>query len=176
MSINNDIQSSEIRCLYWPNRILRFLSSICLYIGMALIVAITLVTVVHVIARYAFGSPIKGQAELCTYMLITGVFLMITATQLVKGHTTIGLIVDRFSERTQIIFDCITYILCLAVSVLVSWQSIVQAKYIMKSSRMTAILHIPQFPLFYVVAVCWALISLVILMQILDYLLKGAKR
>lgn len=169
-------QGDEVRWLFQLDRVLGAVSSICLYMGMALIVAIAILTAVHVIGRYAFGAPIKGQAELAIYMLITAVFLAITSTQLVKGHTTIGLIVDRLSKRTQAIIDSVTYFLGLVTTVLVFWQCIVQANHILQSGRVSTILKLPQFPVYYIMAVCWVLISLVILMQLVRLIHTAVKQ
>ena len=176
MSQDNDVQGDEVRWLFQLNRVLEAVSSICLYVGMVLIVAIAIMTTVHVIGRYAFGVPIKGQAELAIYMLITAVFLVITSTQLVKGHTTIGIIVDRLSKRTQAIIDSVTYFLGLVTTVLVSWQCIVQANHILQSGRVSTILQLPRFPVYYIIAVSWGLISLVILTQLIRFILTLVKR
>lgn len=133
-------------------------------------------TVIHVIGRYVFSKPIVGQGELAILMLITAAFLIITPTQLVKGHTTIGLIVDRFSKKTQAIIDSFTYFLCLVMTALLFWQSIVRADYIMQAGRETTILGIPIFPVYYLVAFGWGLISLVILMQLIHFILALVKR
>lgn len=176
MSQSDDAHRDEVRWLFKLDRVLKAVGAICLYAGMAFITAIAVMTVVHVIMRYAFSKPIVGQAELAILMLITGAFLIITPTQLVKGHTTIGLIVDRFSKKTQTIIDSFTYFLCLAVTALLFWQSIVRADYVMQAGRETTILGIPLFPVYYVVAVGWGLISLVILTQLIRFILTLVKR
>lgn len=170
------LQDSKGSCFSRLDRLLRITTSAALYIGTAFIVVITLLVVVHVIARYAFGKPILGQVELSCYLLITAVFLMIAYTQLIKGHATIGIIADRFSKRTQEIIDGIAYALCLSLSIIAFWQSVVHANKIMQSGQVSAVLGIPQFFINYMVAVGWGLLSLVLIMQLFRLVLGVVKQ
>ena len=168
-------QSNKVSCFSRLDRFPRAVALIAHYAGMVCIVTITLLIVVHVIGRYVFNKPILGQVELSLYLLITAVFLIIAHTQVVKGHTIIGIISDRYSKRTRAIVDIVTYVLCLALAIPACWQAVVQANYIKQSGQMSTVLHMPQFPVNYIVAVGWGLFSLVLLLQLVHSILTAVK-
>lgn len=169
-------QCNEGRSVSRLERCITAVLRICQDIGIATIVVMMLVTVVHAVGRYVFAHPVPGLIEVSCFMLITAVFLVGGYTAMVKGHVTIGLIVDRFSERTQAIVDSFTYILCLVVAILALWQSFAHGIYIMESGVTSSILRIPRFPFIYVVGVGWGLFSLAILIHLVHFLPRVVKK
>lgn len=143
-----------------------------LYIGMAAVVLLMLVTVVHSLGRYAFARPVPGIIELSGYLLVSAVFLIAPYAMLTKQHITIGLLVDSRSVRTQSVIDSITYFICIVFTAAAAWQTCFQANYIMKTGQTSAILHIPNHPFYYLVGVGWALFSL----AILKHLVRSVRR
>lgn len=168
-------QNSKVGYSFQLDRLLRVVASICLYAGMALIFAMTLLVVVHVFGRYVFREPVPGQVELCVYLMTSAVFLMAGYTQLEKGHVIIDVVIGRFSKRTQAICDSVAYVMYLGVAILVCWQSVVFGNYIMHSGQISTILQIPQFPVYYIVAFGWGLFSLAILMDLVHFLHTAVK-
>lgn len=134
-----------------------------LYTGMAAVVLLMFVTVVHSVGRYAFDQPVPGIIELSGYLLVSAVFLIAPYAMLKKQHITIGLLVDSRSVRTQSIIDSITFLICIVFSATTTWQTFFQANYMMKTGQASAILHISNYPFYYLVGVGWALFSLAIL-------------
>ena len=149
---------------------------VALYAGMAAVVVMMLITVVHAVGRYAFDKPVRGIIELSGYLLVTAVFLIGAYAMLNKSHITIGLIVDGLSERTQAIIDSITFSIGLAFTIAASWQTFVQASYIMERGQESAILHIPNFPFYYMVGFGWVLFGLAILMQLVHAIGRAVKK
>ena len=149
---------------------------ICLFVGMAFIMAIMLLTVVHVIGRYGFSRPIIGLAEISGLLLVTGVFMGGAYTALRKGHIAIGFVVDRFSERTQAVIDSIAYIICLVVAILAIWQSFVQGTTLMESKAEFMVTGIPQSPFLYMVGVGWGLLCLSFVILLINSISKGIKK
>lgn len=137
---------------------------------MAFVVVMTLLTVVHAVGRYGFKEPIRGLMEMSCFMLIIIIFLSGAYTQVVKGHVSVGLIVDRFSKRTQAIIDSVTYIISLAVVIVAFWQSLVRGMNLIGSGYVTAALGIPHFPFPFVMAFGWAIFALAILMHLIHFL------
>ena len=143
---------------------------------MWLVVAMMMVTMVHAIGRYGFDRPIAGLSEISVSMLVTLVFLMGAYTAVVKGHIAIGIIVDRFSARTQAIIDSITYILCLVGAIVGLWQSIVRGIYSISAGYTSSVLAIPVFPFLFIVAFGWAIFGMVIVMHLIHFLPRAVKR
>ena len=152
----------------WERRIAQVLG-VVQYVGMAFVVLMMVLTVIHAVGRYGFNKPITGLVEMSCFMLVIIIFLTGAYTQVVKGHICITLVVDRFSERTQAIIDSITYTLSLAFAIVVFWQSVVRGVYLMGSGYVTAMLGIPHFPFLYIVAIGWGLLALAILLHLIHF-------
>ena len=153
----------------WERRIARMLAALE-YIGMAFVILMMTLTVVHAVGRYGFDQPITGLIEMSCFMLVIIIFLTIPHTQVMKGHICITLVVDRFPQRTQAIIDSITYTLSLALSIVALWQSVVRGIYLSGSGYVTAMLGIPHFPFVFIVALGWGLIALAILLQLIHFI------
>lgn len=158
----------------WERRIASVLKVIA-YVGMAAVLAMMIITVIHAGGRYAFNSPLRGNVEISSILLVFVIFFTGAYTQVAKRHVSIGLIVDRLSERTQAVIDSITYILCLAMAVVASWQAVVKGIDIMESGTLTAVLNISHFPLLFVIAFGWAIFGLAVLMQLIHSLPKAIR-
>ena len=146
------------------------------YIGMVFTLLMMLLTTVHAAGRYVFGLPVPGLVELSSYMMVTMIFLTAPYTALVKGHIVIGVVVDRFSERTQAIIDIFIYLLCLAVSVIAAWQTFIRGFYIMEEKQVSTILSIPNAPFIFIVATGWSLFSAAILIHIVNSIIRTVKK
>ena len=158
-------------------RCLSAVLKVCHYAGSAVIVAMMLLTVVHAIGRYGFNLPVPGIVELSSYMLVTSSFLLSGYTMIIKRHISIGLIVDRFSERTQTIIDSFTYIICLAVAIAGFWYTLTRGIFMMQVGKQASgILHIPYFPFIYIMAVGWAMFALATVTHLVHLLIKAVKR
>ena len=146
------------------------------YLGMAFVILMMLLTTIHAAGRYLFGLPVPGLVELSSYMLVTMIFLTAPYTAMVKGHIAIGVLVDRFSPRTQAVIDILIYTLCLAISVIAAWQTFIRGEYIMKEGQVSTILSIPNAPFVFLVAIGWVLFSFAVLILILNSIVKGVKK
>lgn len=146
------------------------------YGAVAFLALMMILTVVHVVGRYAFNSPIPGFLELSSFMLILAIFFAGAHTMVVKGHIDIGMLVERFPVRTQAIVGSIVYLLCLMFTVLAAWQSFVRGTYLLNPALTTSILHIPVSPFMYIIGIGWALLGLAVLMQLIDFVLRAVKK
>ena len=146
------------------------------YVGMVFALSMMMLTTVHAVGRYIFGLPVPGLVELSSYMMVTMIFLTAPYTALVKGHIAIGVIVDRFSERTQAIIDIFIYLLCLVVSVIAAWQTFVRGFYIMEEKQVSTILSIPNAPFIFIVAIGWSMFSVAILIHLVNSISRGVKK
>ena len=139
-----------------------------LYAGMAFIVIMMLITVVHAVGRYAFDQPIKGLVDLSSYLLVLSAFLVGAYTMAVKGHIAMGIFVDRLSQKPRMIIEGLGYIICLAISTLAAWQAVVRGNYMLDVMQSSPVLHIPNYPFVYFVAVGWAIFALAVIMQLVN--------
>jgi len=149
---------------------------ILVYVGMAFVLFIVLLTAVHTVGRYVFHMPIPGVVELSSYCLVVAVYLAVGYVMVTKGHVYIGLIVDRYSPRTQAIIDFITHFLCLVFVIIVSWQTIPEGIYVAKEGQSSTLLGIPNFPFYYLVSFGFALMGVAIILHMVNFILKAVRR
>ena len=175
MSENNVTSFFSSQDAPWERQIARVLLWF-LYVGMAFLVIMMVLTVVHALGRYFLGQPIPGLVEMSSFMLVIIIFLAAAYTEVVKGHIVIGIAVDRLSERTQAIIDSITYVLSLVLASVALWQSVVRGILIMEVGKVTSVLAIPHFPFIYVLAFGWVILGLAILLHLIHFVARAVRR
>ncbi|MBU2498250.1 MAG: TRAP transporter small permease [Proteobacteria bacterium] len=124
-----------------------------------------LLTSLDVVLRY-FGHPIKGSYDVVG---LSGAFVLalpIAYTQLMRGHVGIDFIVLRFSSGAQKIIDIMNCLLNIGVYSLLTWQCALYGKKLFLVGRVSETIKIPLFPFPYVVAAGFALMSLVLLIEL----------
>ena len=169
-------QSSEGESLSHRDKRVTAICKAAHYGGTGIFVAMMIITVVHGIGRYGFDRPIPGLIELSSYMLVGGGILVGAYTMVLKGHITIGMLVDRLSERTQALIDSITYILCLVFAIVALWQAFVQGLFLMPTGQSSNILDIPVFPFLFIIGIGWGLLCLAIVMHLVHFLPRAVKK
>ena len=167
--------SSEERPLSATDRRLTAVLKGCLYAGMAFVIAMTFVTVVHGVGRYGFAKPVPGLVELSSYFLVAAVFLVGAYTMLVKGHVSIGILADRLPKRVQKINDSFGYILCVVIAIFALWQAGVRGVFLMGEGQASPVLHIPNFPFYYIVAVGWGIFGLAAIIHLVNLFRRVVK-
>lgn len=138
--------------------------------------AMMLVTVVHSVGRYALNQPIPGTIEIARLLMVIVAFMLAGYTQARKGHITIPIIVERFSQRGQAIVNGFTYLILLVLAIIGAWQSVEQGIFIGETGTYTPVLHIPFSPFYFIVTFGWAVIALVVLLQVAQYVLRAIKK
>lgn len=148
--------------LTYERKILKILKAIVLFCG-GLLLLMMIITTAHVIGRYGFNSPIFGQGEIVCLMQVV-IISLAGAYTLQKGrHVSMGLFIDYLSPRVQAIINAFIYFLCFLFTGAAAWQTIVHATYILNEGKHTEMVRIPSAPFFYIVALGWALMSVVCL-------------
>lgn len=88
-----------------------------------LIPGLVVVTMIEVVARYAFASPTVWAWDM-TNFLMAGCGFMAGAYALhVKAHVRIDILVQRFSARTQAIISLVTALFFFMALVNFTWQA-----------------------------------------------------
>lgn len=144
-------------------------------LGAGLIAVMMLLTVVDVVGRRFFHHPLTGAYELSEYLMVIVVFFSMVGCQLLKGHITIDLVVDKFRQRTRNIIDSIMYVFFLMMFGVLTWRFVLDA--IRETGGSTSgVLNIPDFPFLYLAALGSALLSLVVLMHLFLFLAGAVQK
>ena len=97
-----------------------YIMNILKVIGMICLGLVMLVVTVGVISRL-LGHPLLGTVELAEIIHFVVILFAFAYTQSKKEHISIGLLVDRFSPKVQLIFDNIAHVLTVSVCMVISY-------------------------------------------------------
>lgn len=155
------------------NRVVQPISRAIHSVGLAVLVAMMLLTFADVALRYIFNRPIGGSFDITELMMVVVVSLGFAYCGVVKGHVSVDLLVSRIPERSRAIINTITSLIALGLLVLIAWQCFLYIKVIYLKELTSAVLHIPVFPLVAVVAIGLAVFCLVLLTDFIEFLSKA---
>lgn len=85
--------------------------------------AITLVIVVDVIARFLFNAPIHGANELCELLLVAMVFVGLAAAQQGRQNYAIDMATRHLPTAIQALLELLAHIFCLLLVGTLAWFS-----------------------------------------------------
>ena len=113
--------------------------------GLYVLLAMMLLVTGDVVGR-SFGHPLLGAFELTELMMVVVIALGVAYSQAQKAHVAVGILVDRFSPRTQAAFDCLASFVGIAVVSLLLWRTSLSAIASLGAGEVSAVLHVPLFP------------------------------
>jgi TRAP-type C4-dicarboxylate transport system permease small subunit len=150
----------------------RVVYTIC---GAGCMLGLVFLIVTDVGLRYLFNRPIVSSYELIMFMMVIVVFSALSYTATVDGHVTVDIVVSRLPKRVQGFLRVLTTLLSGGLFAIMAQQNIVRAKALRLEGLISQILHIPVYPFYLFTAFGCALLSLVLLLNILDFLIPERK-
>jgi len=117
-----------------PTSVLEHINYCIMLVGSLLLGLMVVHTTLDVIMSYAARQPVEGTVEIVSrYYMVAVVFLPLAFIQAADKHIVAELLSERFSERMQLLCQCLTWVLMGAFGAALAWQSSLEAM------RMTAI-------------------------------------
>jgi TRAP-type C4-dicarboxylate transport system permease small subunit len=124
--------------------------------GLAL-AAMTLITIGNIGSRL-FYAPIKGTVELTGFFGAVAAAFALGATQQKRGHTSVDILIQKFSKRTQQVLLGMNATLGAIFFGLAGWQLIKWGTTLRVTGEVTETLRIIYYPVVYAVALgCFAM-------------------
>ena len=144
-------------------------SSVLMYIGMGMLLAMMFLGGADVIGRYFFHRPIVGTFEITEILLAGIVFFGLAYTQRIKGHATVSLVYSHLPPRwkTAVGFLNTLWLICLCI--LISWRGIMTAIIQWERHREVMNLGLPQFIFQLFVPVGALAMCLVVILEMFQY-------
>lgn len=133
---------------------LRWVRSGIVLLGGLMLLTMMAMTIIDVIGRYVFNSPLSGAGELTELLLVSVIFMGLPAVTLEKEHTTVDLFTARmppWMERWRVLA---IGIISTAVLCLIGWQLFVHAGRIWDYGDVSTTLRIPISPVAYFCSAC----------------------
>ncbi len=129
-------------------RALHFFSYLLVLVGGFLMSALTVMTVVSVMGRYLFNSPIQGDYELVTMGTAISVFLFLPYCHLRRGNVVVDLFLSWAPRKVQSFFDAASGLLLAAIAGILAWRMIHGGLDMHQYGEVSYILALPVWPVF----------------------------
>ena len=136
-------------------------------VGRVILALMVLLISSDVVLRYVFNRPIRGSFELIELMLVAITFLGLAYSQVKKDHVSVTLLTEKLTPRTVSIMASGTYLLCLVITILITWQSVIRAEVLRTDGTTSDLLLIPTYPFMWIVVFGSALLCLALLRDFL---------
>lgn len=135
-----------------------------IFVGGSMLLVMMALTIVDVIGRYIFNSPLSGAGELTELILVSVIFMGLPAVTLEKEHTTVDLFTARmppWTERWRILAIGMFSAVILGT---IAWQLWIHAGRIGAYGDVSTTLRIPIAPVAYFCSVSTFISALAALM------------
>lgn len=120
----------------------------------AMLIAMMGLTLVDVVGRYVFNSPLVGATELTELLLIGVVFLGLPAVTLDRGHVSVSLLSDRLPARFQPLREFVLSLVIAALLSAIAWRIWLQGNQLAGYGGTTETLDFPLAPVAWFCAGC----------------------
>jgi TRAP-type C4-dicarboxylate transport system permease small subunit len=158
-----------------PFRVVRLVTISMNILGMGILVLMMLLTVADVFLRYFFNSPLMGSTEITEYMMVC-LALGVPYCTLTGKAVSMELITERFPKRLQAFIDAFTNLLGLVAMVFLTWQLYAETVNARQIDFSSAILNIPAYPFFAVLAFSMGMMAVSLVVIIAGNIAKGVHR
>jgi len=152
------------RAMLVLEKINRILNLVFVWIAGICLAAMISVTCANITTRIVW-IPIKGTFELMGFLGAIVTSFALGYTQMKKGHTSVDIVVNRFSKRTQKILNGVNFVICAAFFAIAGWQISKYATTLWKTGEITETLRIIYYPFTYGVALGCFLLAFAMLVE-----------
>ena len=161
-----------------PNAVVTWISNALIAISAAALGVMLFLSVADVIGRYFFLRPIEGTSELVGTLLIIASSLGLGYCQLVKGNISIDVFTRRFKPRGQAILNICSYLMSIAVTVIMTWRgSLMMYDYMFKQLGGTsATLGIILWPFMFIMSLGFAWVTIIFLIDLFNSFVEVFRR
>lgn len=136
--------SAENRMREGPvGRLLHVLCDVCAVIGGAVLIAMAGMTVVSVIGRTFFNSPILGDVELVQLGLAVCVATFLPYTQFRSANIIVDFFTTNASARTQNWMDGLGCLLYAVMTALIAWRALAGGLLARENQEASMLMNLP---------------------------------
>ena len=153
----------------------KLLSTIFNLFASVSLTAMILLTCLDVSMRYFFSRPIAGTYDLVSLMgAIIAAFAM-PYTMLKKGHVAVDLVVRTLSPGKQLAVETMTHVVGILLFIVMVWQCFILASDMKAAGEVTPTLLLPFYPIVYCMSLCFLMLCLATLVNLLNIWRKRGK-
>jgi TRAP-type C4-dicarboxylate transport system permease small subunit len=147
-------------------------------IAAVMLAAMMFLSVADICGRFFFKKPIEGTYEMVSLTVVMVGCLGLGYCQLVKGNISIDIFTKRLNPRGQAIMNIISYLICIAVCIIICWQvSLRTHDYIYRQyGGETIVLGILLWPFIFLMALCFAWVTVIFCLDLYNSFVEVFKR
>jgi len=154
------------------NTLNRYFVFILKHLAIWILTSMMLLTAADVCLRYVFNSPVTGSFELVEFMMALIVPFSIVFCARERAHIHVDILLEHLPEGARSFFIFLGNILSLFLFVLITWQACIYIIEQYQSKLTSAVLYIPVYPFICALAVAFAILSLLLLAELINYLTR----
>ena len=160
------------------NIIVKWICNVMIAIAAVALAIMLFLSVADVIGRSFFLHPIEGTSELVGMLLVITASLGLGYCQLVKGNINIDIFTNRFSRRGQSILNIFSYLMSVAVSVIITWRGLVMMNQYRTETlgSTSATLGIILWPFMLIMSLGFAWVAVIFLIDLYHSFVEVFKR
>ncbi|MCX5807487.1 MAG: TRAP transporter small permease [Proteobacteria bacterium] len=131
-------------------------------------------TVVDVVMRY-IGKPITGTFELVAFAGALIIGMSLPQSSLEGAHVNVDILTEYLPDFWKRIFLIFTKLLGFIFFILLTWSFFLKGNDLYKTHEVSLTLHVPYYPVAYLLSFCGLIESLVLLSNLLKAIFGGGK-
>ena len=132
-------------------RAARLVVDFCAILSVFCVAGIMLISVLDVIMRGIFNSPIIGATEI-SQMLMVGAVLGAGGGILTDQNIQVDIVVNALPKKAQQILELITVSLSIVIYGLIAWRLCVESESVIKFGKAFSLLKVPYYPFYWLLA------------------------
>lgn len=131
-------------------------------------------TVANVITRAFFNYAIYGSVQTSQIMLSLVVMCAMPVVTMYNSHIKVDLVAEKLPKKVQRALEAINLIICAAIMLIAGWYTMVKGQQAMALGTCTDALRIPYWPIYYLIAIMFALSAICALYNFVRYIYVGS--
>lgn len=144
-------------------------------IASAALMLMMVLSCADIFMRYLFSRPITGTYDVVGLSGAVLVSFALPYTMLKKGHVAVELLLQSLSRGKQLVIETFSHLLGISLFLVMVWQAILLSRDMKAAGEVTPTVHLPFYPIVYCMALCFFILSLAILVNLLHVWTKRAK-
>jgi TRAP-type C4-dicarboxylate transport system permease small subunit len=148
-------------------RLSELLRKSMMIVGGVSLLAITLLATMNVALRI-FQVPVSGSYEVVSFLGAIVTAGALGHTQKRKDHIVVDILSDKFPAKVKRVLDRVSYLLILVFFSIVSWQTFVYGKRLMRTGELSETLKIAYYPFVFLVGIGFAVLALTSFLDLIE--------
>ncbi|HDP24490.1 MAG TPA: TRAP transporter small permease [Deltaproteobacteria bacterium] len=137
------------------------------WVAAAAVVFMMLLITADVTLRYFFNSPLRGTYEVVGLVGSVVVAFALPYTTVCRGHIAVDFLAQRLPWIARVILNIVNTLAALILFSFASWECGQYAQSLKASGEVSATLQMPTYPFIYGVAIGFAMLCVVLVIELI---------